>query len=155
MRLARLVPIAAVAVLVAACSGGGGPSASTTPAASASLEAPPAATRIEVTLADSLTIEPQVMAVPAGQPVTFVVTNTGTTLHEFVLGDEAEQAAHEAEMEAEGGMAMPKDEEMAIGVEAGQTKELTVTFAEPGSTIAGCHVVGHYGAGMKAVVEIE
>ncbi len=47
-------------------------------------------------------------------------------------------------MKEAGGMAMPKDEPNAIGVEPGQTKELTFTFDEPGTTLAGCHVVGHY-----------
>ena len=92
---------------------------------------------------------------PSGVPVTFVVTNTGTVLHEFVLGDEAEQEAHDKEMAEEGGMSMPEDEEMAIGVEPGQTKELTVTFPEPGTTLAGCHVVGHYAGGMRATITIE
>lgn len=155
MRLVRLAPLAAVAVLVAACSGSGGTAASTTPAASASNGASPAATRVEVTLSDTLKIDPAAMTVQAGVPVTFVVRNTGKILHEFVLGDEKDQADHEAEMAAAGGMSMPKDEPMAIGVEAGQTKELTVTFDKAGAIFAGCHVVGHYPAGMKATVTIE
>ena len=69
-----------------------------------------------------LKIEPATMTVPAGKPVTFVVTNTGTVLHEFTLGDEAEQMAHDREMMANGGMSMPKDEPMAIGVEPGRPR---------------------------------
>jgi uncharacterized cupredoxin-like copper-binding protein len=94
------------------------------------------------------------MSVTAGVPVTFVVTNTGTVLHEFVLGDEEVQAEHEAEMEESGGMSMPEDEPNAIGVEPGQTKELTFTFDEAGATLAGCHVVGHYTGGMKAEITV-
>lgn len=155
MRLAPIAPIAAIAVLVAACSGAGATPAPASDAPAASAEASAAATRIDVTLTDSLKIEPATMTVPAGQPVTFVVTNTGTILHEFVLGDEEVQAEHEQEMIDDGGMSMPEDEENAIGVEAGQTKELTYTFAEPGTTLAGCHVVGHYAGGMKAAITIE
>lgn len=155
MRLVRLAPVVIIAVLVAACSGGGASPAPASPAPAASTEASAAATRIEVTLTDGLKIEPATMTVPAGQPVTFVVTNSGTILHEFVLGDEAEQAEHEQEMIDDGGMSMPEDEPMAIGVEAGKTKELTVTFAEPGTTLAGCHVIGHYAAGMRADITIE
>jgi len=114
-----------------------------------------ATTRIEVTLSDALTMSPAAMTVPAGVPVTFVVENAGTVLHEFTLGDDAEQAAHEEEMMAAGGMSMPKDEPMAIGVEPGKTKELTVTFDKAGAMLAGCHVTGHYAAGMKAVITIE
>lgn len=155
MRLIRLAPLAAIAILAAACSGGGATPApaTTTPAASVAATAAPA--RIEVTLTDALKIEPASMTVPVGIPVTFVVTNAGSIFHEFVLGDEADQAAHEEEMAAGGGMSMPEDEEMAIGVEPGKTKELTVTFAEPGTILAGCHVIGHYPAGMKATVTIQ
>ena len=155
MRLVRLTPIAVIAVIVAACSGGGATTAPGTDAPVASVEASAAATRIEVTLTDGLKIEPASMTVPAGQPVTFVVTNSGTIFHEFVLGDEDIQAEHEAEMMEEGGMSMSEDEPNAIGVDPGQTKELTFTFAEPGTTLAGCHVIGHYGGGMKADITIE
>ncbi|MHB8890475.1 MAG: cupredoxin domain-containing protein [Candidatus Limnocylindrales bacterium] len=172
MRPIRLALLAAVAVLAAACSSGGGTPAwsfdgSASPAASAAAapvapSAAPAApsavgakTRIEVTLSDTMKIEPAGITVPAGVPVTFVVTNAGTILHEFTLGDEAEQMAHDKEMMEAGGMSMPKDEPMAIGVEPGKTKELTVTFDTPGATLAGCHVIGHYAAGMKAAITIE
>jgi uncharacterized cupredoxin-like copper-binding protein len=43
-------------------------------------------------------MEPATFTVPAGVPVTFVVTNMGSTDHEFYLGDEAAQAEHEEEM---------------------------------------------------------
>jgi uncharacterized cupredoxin-like copper-binding protein len=174
MRPVRLATLAAVAVLTAACTGGSAsPSwsfaapASEPPIASVAASMPPASppatpvasvaavTRIEVSLSDMMRIEPATMTVPAGRPVTFVVTNTGTVLHEFTLGDEADQAAHDREMMEAGGMSMPKDEEDAIGVEPGQTKELTYTFAAPGATLAGCHVIGHYAAGMKAEITIE
>ena len=157
MRLVRLAaPLAAVAVLAAACSSAGSP----TPSAAAPSAAPTAAasaeaTRIEVTLTDALKIEPATMTVKAGVPVTFVVTNTGTILHEFVIGDEDVQTEHEEEMAEAGGMSMPEDEPNAIGVEPGQTKELTFAFAEAGATLAGCHVVGHYPAGMKAEITVE
>ena len=156
MRPIRVAPLAAIAVLAAACSAGGG---SPIPASAAPTAGAPAAsaagTRIEVKLTDALRIEPAAITVPAGVPVTFVVTNAGSTLHEFVLGDEAEQMEHEDEMMEGGGMSMPKDEPMAIGVEPGMTKELTVTFDEAGSMLAGCHVVGHYAAGMQADITIE
>jgi uncharacterized cupredoxin-like copper-binding protein len=99
-------------------------------------------------------IEAAPMTVPAGVPVTFVVTNTGTVLHEFTLGDEDAQADHEQEMLEAGGMVM-HDDPNAIGVEPGETKELTWTFDEPGQTLAGCHVIGHYAAGMKADITVE
>jgi uncharacterized cupredoxin-like copper-binding protein len=85
-------------------------------------------------------------------PVTFVVTNAGSTAHEFYLGDEAAQAAHELEMQEMGGMS--HDEPDGIAVDPGETKVLTHTFTRPGETLAGCHVAGHYGGGMKAVIKV-
>jgi uncharacterized cupredoxin-like copper-binding protein len=105
-----------------------------------------------VTLTDALKIEPASMTVPAGVPITFVVTNSGTVDHEFYLGDEEAQAEHEQEM---ADMGMTHDEPEGIAVKPGETKELTYTFAEPGATLAGCHVVGHYGGGMKATITVE
>jgi len=145
-----LLLLMSATLLVAACSTGGG--ATTSPSAPASSIPSAAATRIEVTLTDSLKIEPTAMTVPAGVPVTFVVTNSGVTDHEFYLGDAAAQAEHEKEMAEMGGMT--HDEPEGIAVEPGETKELTYTFAEAGETLAGCHVVGHYGGGMKATITV-
>jgi uncharacterized cupredoxin-like copper-binding protein len=105
------------------------PSASATASASA-------ATRIEVQLTDTLRIEPGAMTVPVGVPVTFVVTNAGGTDHEFYLGDEAVQVAHEKKMAEIGGMT--HDDAGGTAAKPGETKELTYTFAGAGKTRAGC-----------------
>lgn len=91
------------------------------------------------------------MSVTAGMPVTFVVTNSGATDHEFYLGDEAAQMQHEKEMSIDG---MTHDEPAGISVKPGETKELTYTFAAAGQALAGCHVAGHYGGGMKAAITV-
>ena len=91
------------------------------------------------------------MTVPAGVPVTFVVTNAGSAEHEFYLGDEAAQAEHEQEMMS-GGMA--HGDPSGVTLKAGETKELTYTFTQAGQSLAGCHVVGHYGGGMKAAITV-
>lgn len=151
MRLAPLALIPAVALILAACSSSGGAGTASPQPASA---APPSteATRIEVTLTDALKIEPTAMTVPAGVPVTFAVTNAGTADHEFYIGDEDAQAEHEQEMSMGG---MSHDDPDGIALKPGETKELTYTFAEPGETLAGCHVTGHYGGGMKATITVE
>ena len=155
MRLAPLALISALAVGLAACSspGGGGRGSPTPASAAASSTVVPTQIAIEVTLTDALKIEPASMTVPAGVPITFVVTNSGTVDHEFYLGDEEAQAEHEQEMAEMGGMTHDKPE--GIDVKPGETKELTYTFSEPGETLAGCHVVGHYGGGMKATITVE
>ncbi len=149
MRRSPFALIAATAILVAACSTGGG--TASVPAGSPAPSSAGNANRIEVKLTDSLRIEPDAFTVPAGVPVTFVITNSGATDHEFYIGDEAAQAKHEKEMVASG---MGHDEPEGIAVKPGQTRELTYTFAQPGQTLAGCHVAGHYGAGMKAAITI-
>ena len=103
-------------------------------------------------LTDALKIEPPELKVPVGQRVTFVVTNTGASNHEFYVGDEAAQAKHESEMTSMGGMS--RDEKNGMGLKPGETKELTITFDKAGTTIAGCHETAHYGAGMKAAITI-
>ena len=141
MNVSRFGLVAAVLLAASACSGG------------TSSPVPSGGNRIHVTLADALRIEPATMSVPTGVPVTFVVTNTGASDHEFYLGDEADQAEHEREMQAMGG-GMTHDEPEGIAVEPGETKELTFTFAEPGATLAGCHLPGHYASGMKADITV-
>jgi uncharacterized cupredoxin-like copper-binding protein len=145
-RSLTILPI--IGLFLAACTGGGGgassASASTVPSGSAS-------TRIEVKLTDALRMEPATLTVPAGVPVTFVVTNAGSTEHEFYLGDEAAQAKHEDEMKMAG---MTHEDPDGISLKGGETKDLTHTFAEAGETLAGCHVVGHYAAGMKATITV-
>jgi len=148
----RLVLIPIVALLVGACSSAG--ATPSTPATSASVApgASSAVTRIEVDLTDALRMEPAQMSVPAGVPVTFVVTNSGANDHEFYLGDEEAQMEHEEEMSMGG---MTHDEPEGIALKPGETKELTFTFEAAGQTLAGCHVAGHYGGGMKATITVE
>lgn len=145
-----VLALAATLALVSACGaapGGGAGATGTAPPASA------APVRIEVTLTDALRIEPATIAVAAGIPVTFVVTNAGSAPHEFVVGDEDAQREHEAEMAEMGGMM--HDEEMAIFVDPGATKELTLTFERPGTLLAACHVAGHWSSGMEATIVVE
>lgn len=154
MRLRHLALAPSLIVVVAACTGGGSTPTPSVPASSPSTAVPssPAAQTIDVKLTDALRMEPAQMTVKAGQPVRFVVTNTGATDHEFYLGDQAAQGEHGKEMMSMGGMT--HDEPEGIGLKPGETKELTYTFPEAGMTLAGCHVTGHYGAGMKAQITV-
>lgn len=165
MKLARLALVALVSLALAACSSAGVsappaavpsaatavPSAATSPAESPS-PAASASTRIEVALTDSMAIELDTKTFPVGVPVTFVVSNTGSADHEFYLGDEAAQVAHEAEMMASGGMS--HDDPEGIAVAPGETKELSYTFTKAGMILAGCHVAGHYAAGMMTQLTV-
>lgn len=150
MRRTRSLAIllASVSLAAAACSGG----ATSSPTGAASTPDGSGGTRVEVKLTDALRIEPATMTVPAGEPVTFVVTNTGAINHEFFVGDEDEQAEHGLRVVSSNDL--PEDTPTGIGVAPGQTRELTMTFDAAGSLIGGCHLAGHYLAGMKADIEI-
>ena len=153
MRLRHVALALAPVLIFAACSSGGSSGSPLAASASPSPVASGAGQRIEVKLSDALKMEPAAMTAKVGQSVTFVVTNTGSTEHEFYVGDEAAQMKHNEEMM--GMSQMAHDEAMGIGVKPGETKELTITFPTAGALIAGCHVSGHYAAGMKATIEVE
>jgi uncharacterized cupredoxin-like copper-binding protein len=152
MSRSRLAALIALSLLATACSTAGSstPTASTSAATGSS--ASPGPIRVAVKLSDNLKMEPAAIRVPVGQAVTFVVTNTGATEHEFIVGDEAVQMEHEGDMASMDGMS--QDEPNGIGVKPGETKELTMTFAAAGTTIAACHEMGHYAAGMQATITI-
>lgn len=149
MRMSHLAIAPALVLALAACTGAG----STTPAPQASASAGPAGQRMAVKLTDTLKMEPAEMSVKAGEPVTFVVTNVGAIDHEFYLGDAAAQDAHEMEMMASMGP-MSVDDSLGFTVKPGETKELTFTFPKAGQMLAGCHIPGHYPAGMKMAITV-
>ena len=152
MRLPKIALAPALILVVAACSGGGSTSSPSGAAASPPAAPPDAGTQtIQVELTDTLLMEPAELTVKAGQPVTFVITNSGAIEHEFYLGDEAMQAELEAQMQSG---EMMHDTPEGVVVKPGETMEFTYTFADPGQTLAGCHVAGHYAAGMKAAITV-
>ena len=117
-------------------------------------DAEEAGRQIEVDTLDSFRFEPRDVEVEQGETITFVVTNEGEIDHEFVLGDEAFQEHHAAEM-AEGEMDMEHmAEPNALVVEPGQTEELTWRFTEGGEVLYGCHEPGHYEAGMVGKITV-
>jgi Cu+-exporting ATPase len=122
--------------------------------AAAALAVPDRTVQIEAT--DQLRFGPDQISVSKGETIAFVITNTGSLPHEFVIGDESVQAEHEAEMATgEDEMDEMDDKPYAVDVPAGETVTLVYTFDEEGELIAGCHVPGHYGAGMKATITVR
>jgi uncharacterized cupredoxin-like copper-binding protein len=85
----------------------------------------------------------------AGTTVTFVVENRDPIDHEFLIGDEAAQQAHEEGTEKHHG-AKPGE----ISIPAGQTRTTTYTFDEPGTLLIGCHLPTHYDYGMRGDITI-
>ncbi len=148
VRLAVLI----LPLLLAACQGTGNPPVAATPGTRAPAGGDGGRV-VEVTMTEALRFEPASITVRAGETVRFTVTNASSTDHEFVIGDVAEQMAHSEEMAAMGGMA--HDEPNAIGVGPGQIKTLDYTFHAAGELLIGCHLNGHYIAGMKGSISVE
>lgn len=107
---------------------------------------------VEVKALDSLRFEPASVSVRSGEKVRFVITNAGKIAHEFVLGDEEMQMAHENQA---GAMDHGMVEAMAaVKLAAGETEEVRVTFDEAGEVLYGCHEPGHYEGGMIGTVAV-
>jgi uncharacterized cupredoxin-like copper-binding protein len=165
-----IVLLAALALLLTACgggshdehAGGGGGSSTDAPADHGSSEdgfafgeaasADEATRTIEIDAVDAPDFEPSRVEVQEGDVVTFVVTNTGKSPHEFVLGDEAYQEEHHEMMTEGHGMAHGDN---AVEVAPGDTAELTWRFAGTSDVLFACHVAGHYEAGMVGTVSIS
>jgi uncharacterized cupredoxin-like copper-binding protein len=124
---------------------------------------------VRVVMNDRFRYRPSSIIVRAGRRVTFAVTNAGKLPHEFILGDRATQLDHERQMQAvpAGGEDMDMDahthgtadDTMAhhthgagLTVPPGQTRRLTWTFHDPGVVLYGCHVLGHWAAGMRGTI---
>jgi len=108
---------------------------------------------ISLSITNDLRFTPDALTVRAGETIAFTIANPGTVPHEFVIGDEGAQAQHEREMASTSSGAMPA-EPNAVQVAPGKTAVLIYTFDKPGSLIFGCHVAGHYAAGMRGTITV-
>jgi uncharacterized cupredoxin-like copper-binding protein len=120
---------------------------------------------VRVVMNDRFRYRPAAIMVRAGRRVIFDVTNAGKLPHEFILGDRATQLDHERQMQGgppagghghahgHAGHAGP-GAGGALTVPPGQTRRLTWTFEEPGIVLYGCHVLGHWAAGMKGTIVV-
>lgn len=114
---------------------------------------------VTITMAD-LAYHPDTFAAKAGELVTFEFLNTDDVVHEAVIGSEAEQLAHETEMDGMGGMDMGDmgdtggTELPSVTVAPGESVELKYGFDSPGPVVIGCHEPGHWDQGMRLDVDV-
>jgi uncharacterized cupredoxin-like copper-binding protein len=138
----RVALAVGLASLVAACGGD-----NTAARASASTVA------VEM---QGMTFLPSTIEVRSGQSVKFRFHNTATVVHEALIGDSQAQDAHEKEMAPMGAMRGDgMNHTDVVQVQPGGYAELSYHFGQPGTLILGCHERGHYGAGMRATVEVR
>ena len=95
--------------------------------------------RIEVELTE-FSITPNSITVTAGEPVTFVVSNTGGAPHNL-----------EFELEAQGLEQLLFD----TNLQPGETREATVTFDTPGEWVMYCPVGNHRAQGMEGRLIVQ
>jgi uncharacterized cupredoxin-like copper-binding protein len=94
--------VAVTALAGSGCASSGTDMEGTVPGSAA--DSGEATREIVVEAADDLRFDPSSIEVEVGEVVTFVVRNIGELDHEFVLGDEAYQDMHEADMEGDADM---------------------------------------------------
>lgn len=146
--------VAAGALLAAGC---GSPAHTGHGAGTPNGSASAAPTVIEVSMTE-LAFAPARIEVPRGVPVQLRVTNDATVAHELLIGDEEAQRAAEEEMRA-GDMAGMHDHGHGhdvpyVYLEPGETGVVEHTFDDAGELLIGCHVAGHWAAGMRGTLEV-
>ncbi|MDQ3642024.1 MAG: plastocyanin/azurin family copper-binding protein [Actinomycetota bacterium] len=119
-------------------------------------QGPKAGRVVEVMMMPGNRFDPSTIAVKTGETITFKVVNHDKTFHEFMLGDQAAQAARDQEMMGMSSQPMDMDDQAnSVTLAAGETKELSWTFKEAGTVIYGCHQPGNYAAGMKGTITVS
>lgn len=97
---------------------------------------------------------PANITVPAGEPVRLMFTNVGDIDHEVMVGSEHEQDEFAA-AGGHGDQAGHHGDVQALTLAPGETGDLDVTFEESGPMFLGCHLPGHWEAGMSATVTVS
>lgn len=100
-----------------------------------------------------------VMDIPSiqqGEVIKFVVTNNGSSDHEFSIGDTASQRAH-AKLMAKNPDMKHEDDPSAVHVSPGETEEVIWKFSKPiqGHVVFACQMPGHYEGGMVHQAKLE
>jgi uncharacterized cupredoxin-like copper-binding protein len=95
---------------------------------------------------DSLKFMPDSVPVAKGETIRFVLTNSGTVVHEFAVGDAAKVDADVID-----GVAVKEADEL----DAGRTHALDFTFDGAGPFGYACHEPGHFEAGMKGSIVLS
>jgi uncharacterized cupredoxin-like copper-binding protein len=92
---------------------------------------------------------PSTLTVPAGTPITILLKNTDPIDHEWIVGDAATHERHHTGTEPVHG-SRPTE----VSIPAGQSRETTVTFNQPGTYLYICHLPGHEAYGMVGTLVV-
>ena len=117
---------------------------------------PPGTDRVVEMSISGMRFVPDRIEVHLGQMVAFVVDNPTDVAHELYIGDEADQMAHHAAHLAvpAAGQAMVSHYGYGFYLEPHTTKVVTYKFDSAHEIMLGCHLPGHWEAGMVALVTV-
>lgn len=107
---------------------------------------------INLSMSDTMRFTPDKIEVKQGDTIKLVLKNTGTQMHELVIGTKKELDEHAALM-----VKFPKmehEEPYMAHVAPGKTGEIVWTFNKPGDFDFACLIAGHYQAGMRGTVKV-
>ena len=118
---------------------------------------PPATRDIPVTIS-GLHFVPDHFEVRVGETIRFIVTNPTDLPHELFIGTMAEQLAHHAQV-----MNQPSPQQVqlmqhtgyGIYLEPYDSGQFVYHFSAAGQVMIGCHVPGHWEAGMLATITVR
>lgn len=102
---------------------------------------------------DTMRFTPNEITVKQGDTIRFVIRNQGSILHEWVLGDKSDLAAHAALMEKFPNM--EHNEVHMLHIAPGKTQQVVWYFNRPGVFTFACLMAGHYQAGMMGTVTVK
>lgn len=92
---------------------------------------------------------PSTISVPAGRPVTFVITNTDPIDHEWIVGDAALHERHRTGTEP-----VHDAHPTEVSINALSERRTTVMFSQPGTLTFICHLPGHEAYGMTGTLVV-
>lgn len=115
---------------------------------------------IALAMTDSLRFFPDTIVVRQGETVRFLLDNPTDVTHDFTLGDLEAQMHHHEEMAAGGGHDHTHGSASGgipapVMLEPGASVDVVATFNEAGVVLMGCHVPGHWEAGMQGTIIVE
>jgi uncharacterized cupredoxin-like copper-binding protein len=107
---------------------------------------------VEVEMREMEYLPPKI-EVKRGEQIRFVIRNTGTEAHEFLLATTAENLKHEAAMRKN--PTMEHDEPNGLRIAAKQSGEILWKFSKPGTFEYACLIPDHREYGMTGRVVVK
>jgi uncharacterized cupredoxin-like copper-binding protein len=107
---------------------------------------------IELDMSDAMRFAPAELVVKQGETVRFRLKNSGSVLHEMVLGTMQELKEHAEIMKQDPGM--HHAEANIVHVSPGKTGALVWQFTNAGEFHYACLVPGHFEAGMLGRIQV-